>query len=78
MKPVRTAFTNMLFKLEGGTDENDLPAEKTHDADEKDVLVTTWEVTPQEAQEIVKGKRIELVVWGEEHPPVALRIEEAE
>jgi hypothetical protein len=78
MKPVRTAFTNMLFKLEGGTDENDLPCEKTHDGDEKDVLVTTWEVTPQEAQEIVKGKRIELVVWGEEHPPVALRIEEAE
>jgi len=78
VKPVRTAFTNVLFKLEGGSEENDLPAEKTHDADEKDVLVTTWEVSPQEATQIAKGKRIELIVWGEEHPPVALRVEEAE
>lgn len=78
MRPVRSAFTNAIFKLEGGTDENDLPIEKTHDADENEILVSTWEVTPQEAQQIVKGKRIELVIWGTEHPAVALKVEEDE
>lgn len=75
MKPVRTPWTNSLYKLEGGTDENDLPIEKTHDADEHPVLVSTWEVSPQEAQEIVKGKRIQVIIWGEEHPPIAVILE---
>lgn len=76
MKPVRTAFTNMVFKLQGGSDDNDLPVEKNHDADEKDILISTWYVSPQESQQIANGRRIELIVWGEEHPPVTLRLEE--
>ena len=78
MKPVRTPWTNALYKLEGGSDENDLPLEKNHDADEHEILLSTWELTNEERKAVADGKRIEVIIWGEEHPPIALRVEEVE
>lgn len=76
MKPVRTEHTSLTFKLAGGTEENDLPAEVMHDGGSP-VFCTTWELTEAEKDEIcMGGKRIQLLVWGRSHPPVALRIEE--
>jgi len=74
MKPIRTAFTNRLFKLEGGTEENDLPVEACEDEAENTILVSTWELSVDERLKIWKGAKVELLVWGTEHPPVAIRI----
>lgn len=76
MRPVRTAFTNAVFKLPGGTEENDLPAERTQTEDGDNVIATTWELNDIEAAKVARGARIELVIWGTRHPAVALRVEE--
>lgn len=75
MRPVRTPSTNRTYVLAGGTEANDLPAEVAHDADHDPCIRTTWELTPDERRVLLEGGRIELVVWGEGHPPVYLKVE---
>jgi len=72
MKPVETPFTNCVFKLEGGTVENNLPAERTVDYENRPCIVTMWEPTEQERRQISQGTLIRLVVWGFSHPAVAV------
>lgn len=74
MKPIRTALTNRIFKLEGGTEENDLPVEACEDEAENTILVSTWKLSADERRAIYAGKNIELLVWGTAHPPVAIRL----
>jgi hypothetical protein len=74
MKPVETESTNAVFKLPGGTDMNDLPLTRMP-SDQGDCLVSVWELTDDERRVIAEGSRIELIVWGGAHPPVALRTE---
>jgi len=75
VKPARTPFTNRIYKLQGGTKENDLPVEMNVDVKDVPVMISTW-VTLDEAERerLVSGAPIELIVWGEAHPPVAIRV----
>lgn len=86
MKPRRTPRSNKVFRLVGGTEDNDLWVETTtHEGlpcitlhvhkgleDEHPVVTSTWELTPEERELIAAGQNIELTVWGEGTPPVAL------
>lgn len=72
MKPVRTEYTNAIFKLPGGTDENDLPVEKNVDEQGRHVIVSTWELSEGELEDVIATGKIQLVVWGEGHPPIKL------
>jgi len=74
MDPIRTHASNVCFKLDGGTDENDLWIEKDVDLLDQPVLISTWEPTPGERALIAAGAAIELIVWGEGHPPVAIHV----
>lgn len=74
MKPVETEFTNTVFKLPGGTTKNDLPLYRCQDS-QGNYLISTWELTDEERKAIAAGAKIELCVWGERHPPVALTVE---
>lgn len=74
MKPVETPFTNAKFILKGGTEENNLPAERTMDFEGTPCIVTMWEPTDEEKKQISQGTLIRLVVWGQNHPPVALDV----
>lgn len=76
MKPIVTPRSNMVFKLEGGSEENDLPVEQAYDDDENSVLVSTWELTDDERKRISEGANVELMIWGKGLPPVALAVEE--
>lgn len=74
-KPVQTDRTTSVFKLPGGTEENDLPAEHSVDEGGNPVIITTWELTEEERKWVATGSKIELIVWGTAHPPVAIRVE---
>lgn len=77
MKPIRTPTTTTVFKLPGGTDENDLPAEIVIDQDGRLVLETAWQPTAAELEAIVNGAPVTLRVWGEQHPPVSVTVADA-
>jgi len=73
MNPVQTDFNNRVFKLVGGTEDNDLPVQSTTINGET-VSISTWELEEGELEDIIHSKRVELIVWGVGHPPVALRV----
>lgn len=77
MRPRRTPRSNTVLTLPGGNEDHDLFVEKATDTAEHPVFVSTWELSAPERVAIAAGARIDLIVWGEHHPPVALRIEEA-
>jgi hypothetical protein len=74
MKPIRTPHTTAVFKLPGGTEENDMPVEQGTDGGDEDVPVlrSTWALTDEERRWIADGGMVELVIFGTGHPPVAM------
>jgi hypothetical protein len=74
MKPIPTPETNVVYKLPGGTEENNLPTfQGLNDHGEK-VIRSTWELDAEERKAIAQGGTIELCVWGEGTPPVSLAV----
>jgi hypothetical protein len=76
MKPRRTHSSNAVLKLPGGTEDNDLWIEATHNSEDpaEPVLVSVWELAPEERELIAAGANIELAVHGSAHPPVAMGV----
>lgn len=73
MRPRRTPSSNKVFRLVGGTEDNDLWVRLDVDEHEQPVICSTWEPTDEERQAIAEGENVELIVWGRGTPPVALR-----
>lgn len=73
VKPRRTHESNRVYRLPGGTEDNDLWVTETFDSErpEQQVIVSVWEPSPEERAAIAAGANLELAVWGEQ-PPVAL------
>lgn len=70
MKPRRTHESNKVYRLQGGTEDNDLwVTEAVQEG--TPIIVSVWEPTLEERQAIADGENIELAVWGGQ-PPVAL------
>jgi hypothetical protein len=77
VRPRRTVTSDHLFRLPGGTEDNDLFV-TLYPADEVSgpAIGSTWEPTDEERAAIAGGANIELVVWGTGQPPVVLRLSE--
>lgn len=73
MKPRRTHFSNKVFALPGGNEDNDLWVQVAEDAQGDPVICSTWQPTDAERAIIAAGGQVELVVWGDGTPPVAIR-----
>lgn len=81
--PRRTWFTNKIFVLPGGTEDNNLHAQILIDEDtQAPIIRSTWEFTPEERERIANGENIQLDVWaikthdgkGITTPPVLMRV----
>lgn len=72
MRPRRTPSTKTVFRLDGGNEDNDLWVERGQGDDGYPFLRSVWEPSDEERQAIAFGANIELVVWGQGTPPVAL------
>lgn len=74
MRPRRTHDSNSVFSLPGGTEDNDLWLRKVRDSDGDIILCSCWVPTEAERKALAAGHNVELIVWGEAHPPVAMRV----
>lgn len=74
MKPRRTPTSNQVFRLVGGNEDNDLWVEQAEDVGGSPIILSVWELSDAERAAIAAGATIELMVWGQGTPPVALGI----
>lgn len=72
MKPRRTVLSNRVYRLDGGTEDNDLWATYGLEGGEE-TLTSVWEPTDEERRQIADGANLALTTWGSGTPPVALR-----
>lgn len=72
MKPRRTPGSNGVFRLDGGTEDNDLWVERAVDDEHRPIVISVWEPSVAERARIAAGENIALVVWGSGHPPVMI------
>lgn len=86
MKPIRTPDCNVTLTLPGGTEDNDLPAQRAMlydtsigetQSDARLGFVTRWMPTEDEAKRIEAGAAVELTITGGAHPPVMLTVTDA-
>jgi hypothetical protein len=69
MKPIKTQWSNLVYR--GPTpDIDDLPCRRH----EPGLIVSTWTFTPEERQAIAGGANLELWIYTEPIPPVALQL----
>lgn len=75
MRPRRTRESNKVYRLAGGTEDNDLWVMVTFDSENPavPVICSVWEPSAEERARIAAGENIELAVWGGQ-PPVAVQV----
>jgi hypothetical protein len=62
----------MVFRLPGGNEDNDLWVDRDETEDGEPILRSCWVPSDEQRQAITNGANIELFVWGDQHPPVAM------
>nr|WP_293844165.1 hypothetical protein [uncultured Arsenicibacter sp.] len=67
MTPVKFIESNFVYKAEGC---NDLPVFKGQDGEGRDVIISAWELTPEEKEQVMATGRIYLMIWSNVQPPV--------
>lgn len=82
MKPRRTPRSNHVYRLEGGTEDNDLWVELARVRDdvlgETTAICSVWELSDEERQAIADGANVELEIIGGLQPPVSLTVTDQE
>jgi hypothetical protein len=72
MKPRRTEHTDRVFRLPGGTEDNDLWVYDIPYEDGTNIIASVWEPTYEEREAIYNGENVRLLIWGHGMPPVAI------
>jgi hypothetical protein len=73
MNPRRTPNSNCVFRLPGGTEDNDLWVEQTT-SEQGPCIRSVWQLSDEERARVAAGENVYLVVWGTGTPPVALGV----
>jgi hypothetical protein len=75
VKPRRTPSSNTVFRLPGGTEDDDLWTCVTHDAldPSQTVICSVWELSDEERQAIADGANVELAMYSGVQPPMVLQ-----
>lgn len=78
MKPRRFWEANQVFRLSGGTEDNDLWVEQFVAEDEvigqHPALRCVYEFTEQERQQIARGANVSLTILAVQQPPVMMAV----
>jgi hypothetical protein len=74
VKPRRTHNSTHVFRLEGGTEDNDLWAYYAPDEEGLAVMATVWVPTQEERERIFTGENVRLLLWARQPYPMAMDI----
>lgn len=74
MRPRRTPDSNVVYRLPGGTEDNDLWCERLPSAYAGTRIMSEWELDDDEREAIAAGGRVYLVQYGEPIQPVSLGV----
>jgi hypothetical protein len=74
MRPRRTHESQQAIRLPGGNEDNDLWMALKRDEENRAIISSVWEPTPEERERIAAGENIELMVWALQTPPVAMAV----
>lgn len=74
MRPRRTHASNVVFRLAGGNEDNDLWVDRGIDGSGYMTLSSVWVPTDEERARIAAGENIMLTIWGAAQPPVAIGV----
>jgi hypothetical protein len=75
VKPGRTVLSDRVFRLPGGTEDNDLWVTTYGPDMGGPALGSVWVPTDEERKEIADGANVELITHGEGTPPVSMRVD---
>lgn len=75
MKPRRTPSSNLVYRLDGHSEDHDLWA-TVKDADEYNEVLTqtVWQLDDDERRMVAEGANICLTIWGTVHPPTSMEV----
>lgn len=76
LRPRRTHLSNRVYRLPGGTEDNDLWTRVTETEDGSPVICSTFVLTDEQRKRVAAGENVELIIWGNAQPPVALRLDD--
>lgn len=74
MRPRRTPSSNFVYRLPGGTEDNDLHCRRGECLGGTPYVASVWDLEPAERAAIGAGANVELTVLGGGHPPVILGV----
>jgi hypothetical protein len=74
MRPRRTPDSDAVFRLPGGTEDNDLFVSRGLDAAGAPYIESVWDLDGEERAAIAAGATVELRVYGAGTPPVSLAV----
>lgn len=74
MRARRTYNSNAVFRLVGGTEDNDLWVERAVTTEGDAILQSVWEPTDDERREIAEGANVRLTTWGTGTPPLMVDV----
>lgn len=83
MRSIKTPSCNIVLKLPGGTDLNDLHATRIHaydpnlgetEADAHPAFESEWALEPEERRRLAAGATLTFVCHGDGHPPVSFTV----
>jgi hypothetical protein len=73
VRPRRTPQTDVVFRLSGGNEDNDLWVRRGS-TDGDPWIESVWELDDDERAQVAAGATVELRVYGTSTPPVSLAI----
>lgn len=73
MHPIRTPASNFTY-LGPAPHIGDLPCQRAPDGRGGTVVLSTWELTPDEREAIARGANIEVGIYAEPIPPISVAI----
>jgi hypothetical protein len=74
VKPKRTHYSNGVFDLVGGNEDNALWVQRDIDHTGHPIIRSCWVPTDEERATIAAGANVELITWGTGTPPVAMGV----
>ncbi len=76
MRAIKHKYTTSVLVAPKGQEDTvcDLPICRTHDSDGNSLVISVWELSDEDVEELIKNKKLYFSCMGLTHPPIQLSI----